>query len=103
MLLLDTASGKERKKKRFYFDKIWLHREGVQQVIEKAWNKEEQGLRMFKITKKIKNCRIELLKWKDTFQANSRSRITDLKKELERIKDSGFENRKGKLTDNKIS
>ena len=99
MLLLDTAPGKERKKKRLYFNKRWLQREGVQQVIEKAWNKEEQGSRVFKITKKIKNCRIELLKWRNTFQANSRSRITDLKKELERVRDSGSNNRKGKLTD----
>ncbi|XP_027171528.1 uncharacterized protein LOC113771107 [Coffea eugenioides] len=94
MLLLDTAPGKERKKKRFYFDKRWFQRERVQQVVEKAWHKEEQGSRMFKITKKIRNCRIKLLKWRNTFQANSRSRITDLKKDLKRVWDSVSENRK---------
>ncbi|XP_071921713.1 uncharacterized protein [Coffea arabica] len=94
---IQTLERKE--KKRFYFDKRWLQREGVQQVVEKAWHKEEQGSRMFNITKKIKNCGIELLKWRNTFQANSRSRITDLKKELERVRDSVSENRKAILAD----
>ena len=68
-------------------------------MVEKTWHKEEQGSRMFKITKKIRNYRIELLKWRKTFQANSRSRITDLKKDLEIVRDSVSENRKGKLVD----
>ena len=70
-------------------------------MVERAWNKEEQGSRMFKITKKIKNCRIELLKWRNSFQANARSRIIDLKKELERARDSESINRIGNLNDNK--
>lgn len=69
ILLIETVPVTERKKQRFYFDKRWLQREGVQQMVERAWNKEEQGSRMFKITKKIKNCRIELLKWRNSFQA----------------------------------
>ena len=94
MFLLDTDPGKERRKKRFYFDKRWLQREGIQQVIEKAWSKEEQGSRMFKVTKKVKNCRIELLKWRNTFQANSRQKISELKKDFERVKESSLDNRK---------
>ena len=60
-------------------------------MVERAWQKEEQGFKMFKIIKKIKNCRIELLKWRNSFQANSKSRISDLKKELERVEDLGAE------------
>lgn len=72
MLLLDIDPGKEKKKKRFYFDKRWLQREGVKQVVERAWQKEEPSSRMFKITKKVKNYRVELLKWRNTFQAISK-------------------------------
>ncbi|XP_071900968.1 uncharacterized protein [Coffea arabica] len=35
MLFLDTEPHKEKRKKRFYFDKRWLQREGCQQVVEK--------------------------------------------------------------------
>ena len=66
-------------------------------MVERAWQKEEQGSRMFKITKKIKNCRIKLLKWRNTFQVNSKSRIFYLKKELESVRDSDAENKKGRI------
>ena len=79
MLFLDIDPGKEKKKKRFYFDKRWLQREGVKQVVEGAWQKEEPSSRMFKITKNIKNCRVELLKWRNTFQANSKEDCRDRK------------------------
>lgn len=99
MLMIDTIPATDRHKKRFYFDKRWLQKEGVHQVIERAWNIEEQGSRMFKITKKIRNCRIELLKWRNSFQANSRSKIQDLKKELEEARISESANRWQNLND----
>ncbi|XP_071924745.1 uncharacterized protein [Coffea arabica] len=83
ILMLDTVPATDRKKRRFFFNKRWLQKDGVQQVVEKAWNKEEQGSKMFKVTRKIRNCRIELLKWRNSFQANSRSKINALKKDLE--------------------
>ena len=95
MLSLNTCTEVGKKKRRFYFDKRWLQREEVYKVVERAWQKEEVGSRMFKITKKIRNCRIELLKWRNTFKANSKSRIEEIKKELERVKNSDCENRKG--------
>ena len=52
-------------------------------MVEQAWNREEQGSKLFKVTRKIRNCRIELLKWRNSFQANSRSKINALKKDLE--------------------
>ncbi|XP_027156752.1 uncharacterized protein LOC113757854 [Coffea eugenioides] len=54
---------------------------------------------MFKVIRKIRNCSIELLKWRNNFQANSRTRINELKQELERIRNSGLDNRKGELND----
>ncbi|XP_071924940.1 uncharacterized protein [Coffea arabica] len=83
ILLLDTNPGMGRKKKRFYFDKRWLHKEGIQKVVEQAWNKEEHG--------------IELLKWRNEVQSNSRSKINDLKQELDRVRNSGLDKRNGEL------
>ena len=48
LLMLDTELARLRKKKRFYFDKRWVQKEGIQQVVERAWNKAEQGTKMFK-------------------------------------------------------
>ncbi|XP_071901101.1 uncharacterized protein [Coffea arabica] len=56
LLCLDTVPDKEKRKKKFYFDKRWLQKEGCQQVVKKAWQIEEPGSHMFKITKKIRNC-----------------------------------------------
>ena len=99
MLLLDTNPGIERKKKRFYFDKRWLQKEGIQQVVEQAWNREEQGSKLFKVTRKIRNCRIELLKWRNNVQANSRSKIEGLKQDLEKTRNAGLANKKEELQD----
>lgn len=97
ILLLDTNPGIGRKKKRFYFDKRWLHKEGIQEVVEQAWNKEEHGSKMFKVTRKIRNCRIELLKWRNKVQSNSRSKINDLKQELDRVRNSDSDKRNGEV------
>nr|XP_027100870.1 uncharacterized protein LOC113719906 [Coffea arabica] len=93
----DTNPGIGRKKKRFYFDKRWLHKEGIQEVVEQAWNKEEHGSKMFKVTRKIRNCRIELLKWRNKVQSNSRSKINDLKQELDRVRNSDSDKRNGEV------
>ena len=92
--MLDTEPDKRKKRKRFYFDKRWIQKEGIQQVIEKAWNKEEQGTKMFRVIRKVKNFRIDLLKWKNTFQANSKVRINDIKSRLERLNVSNVENKR---------
>ncbi|XP_071926572.1 uncharacterized protein [Coffea arabica] len=94
LLTLDTEPEKRKKKKRFYFDKRWTQKEGMHQVIEKAWNTEEQGTRMFRVTRKVRNCRIEILKWKNTFQANSKVRINGIKSRLESLDKSNFEDKK---------
>ena len=67
MLLIDSSPSFGKKKKRFYFDKRWLNKEGMCQVAERAWNVGCEGSRMYKIKEKIANCIVELLKWRNNF------------------------------------
>ena len=80
MLLIDTQPGQVKRKKKFYFDKRWLQREEITKVVKKAWDQEDEGSSMFKITKKIKRCRLNLLKWKNMIQINSKEKIDKMKK-----------------------
>ena len=80
MLLIDSKPIKERRKKCFFFDKRWFKKEGVEQVIKKAWEEEQIGSNMYKVHKKVANCRRALLKWRNNFQGNARKKIDNLKK-----------------------
>nr|XP_027086514.1 uncharacterized protein LOC113708252 [Coffea arabica] len=68
-------------------------------VVEQAWQKDEPGSRMFKITRKIRNCRIELLKWRNTFQANSKRKIVEVRKRLEAVSSSEAASKKEMMTE----
>ncbi|KAL3502870.1 hypothetical protein ACH5RR_037319 [Cinchona calisaya] len=57
ILLIDNSSCHRTKKKRFIFDKRWINRR-IQQVVQEAWHKEVCGYRMFRLTSKIKICRV---------------------------------------------
>lgn len=63
MLILDTKPEMEIKRKRFYFDKRWISKHGVEKVVRKAWEPECLGFSMFKVAYKIKRCKMELIKW----------------------------------------
>ncbi|XP_071914130.1 uncharacterized protein [Coffea arabica] len=99
ILCLDTEPDKEKRKKKFYFDKRWLQKKEVQQVVEQAWQIDEPGSRMFKVIKKIRNCRIELLKWRNTFQADSKRRIVEIGKALEKVRVSDSDNKKEQVAE----
>nr|XP_027120622.1 uncharacterized protein LOC113737621 [Coffea arabica] len=97
MLILDTISGKRKKRKKFFFDKRWIQREGIGEVIKKAWEEDIRGSRMFRVVHKIKRCRVTLLKWRNGFIENSRKRISNLKQQLMEEKSSDIEGRKGRV------
>ena len=99
MLLIDSCPPQGKKKKRFSFDKRWLQREGMKQVVERAWRLGSGGSRMFKVKKKIVNCRIELLKWRNKFQGNSRRRIEDLKHQLEELRKGAYQDKRERSLD----
>ena len=82
ILLFDTMMNIGRRKKRFYFDKRWLKRDDIGEVVRSAWENEFNGSRMFQVVLKITNCRVALLKWRNNFQANSQKDIEQIKNQL---------------------
>lgn len=57
MLVLDTNPTLGRKKKRFYFDKRWLGKSEIEEVIRTAWNSDFVRSAMFRVSQKIKRCK----------------------------------------------
>lgn len=54
ILVVDTNPEKVRTKRRFYFDKRWIDKPGVEEIIKKTWELECIGSPMFKVACKIK-------------------------------------------------
>lgn len=87
MILLDTKYDLPKCNKRFSFDKRWIRKEGVEEVIHEVWKCECYGTPMFKVASKIKKYRMALLKWNKQQMSNSAIRISQLKKELDALRD----------------
>lgn len=62
LLVLTTEPAVPKHKKRFCFDQRWLQWRDSNEVVEKIWNKGQEGSRVYHVCSRIKNCRIELLK-----------------------------------------
>lgn len=56
LLELDTNPDEGWKKKRFCFDKRWIGKSGVEDIIKHAWEQECVGSPMFQVASKIKRC-----------------------------------------------
>ncbi|XP_027158428.1 uncharacterized protein LOC113760053 [Coffea eugenioides] len=97
MLLLETEKKRKRWKKRFQFDKRWLQHDDIVEVVKKAWDVQCEGTKWFKVKEKIKNCRIELLKWSNKKKGNSLERINWCKDQIEAIKASETENKRPRI------
>ncbi|XP_071923241.1 uncharacterized protein [Coffea arabica] len=101
MLLLETQKDRKQRRKRFQFDKRWLQQSEVDEVVKKAWDIPCTGTRWFKVKEKIKNCRIELLKWSSSKKGNSSEKIKWCKSQIEEIKASNGDNKKQQVQDMK--
>ncbi|XP_071921866.1 uncharacterized protein [Coffea arabica] len=101
MLVLDTQKVRKKWKKRFQFDKRWLQQDGIKEVVKEAWNIPCDGTRWFKVKQKIRNCRVELLKWSSSKKGNSMERIKWCKNQIEDIKASNVENKRQKVQEMK--
>ncbi|XP_027166019.1 uncharacterized protein LOC113765985 [Coffea eugenioides] len=99
MLLIDNWPRVEKRKSRFFFNKIWLKREDINQVVEQAWKQPVEGNSMYRITRQVANCRVALLKWKNNFTGNSLLRIIQVKLQIKEIKDSKDSGGKDKIVD----
>ncbi|KAH0640996.1 hypothetical protein KY285_037582 [Solanum tuberosum] len=62
-LMLSSDAEPIRKKKWFYFDKRWIEREEVQNIISKAWSYDCNGFEQSRVSFKIKHCRRSLVAW----------------------------------------
>ena len=99
MVLINSNPLTKKRKKRFIFDKSWLKKEGLEQVISQAWEEEQTGSNMYKVHRKVANCRVALLRWKNNFQGNARKRIDNLKKLLEELKVCDCDDKKARNRD----
>ncbi|XP_071940156.1 uncharacterized protein [Coffea arabica] len=102
MLLIDNWPRMDKKRSKFFFDKRWLKREGISQVVEQAWKQTVEGNRIYRITRQIANCRVALLKWKNNFTGNSLLKINQVKQQIKEIKESKESGVKDKISELKI-
>ncbi|CAA0837256.1 Unknown protein, partial [Striga hermonthica] len=70
LALNDNPSSQEHRHKRFFFDKRWLKRDGIQEVVQNSWQSEQAGTPMYQVSEKIKSTRLALLKWSSSFRQN---------------------------------
>lgn len=63
LLVLDSNPEEGRIKRRFCFDKRWINKPEVEDMIKNVWEHECVGSPMFMVTSKIKRCRMALLQW----------------------------------------
>lgn len=82
---VDTNPDEGQKKKRFCFDKRWIGKPGVEDIIKHTWEQECVGSHMFQVASKIKRCRLELIEWSRGSQNNSAIRIQNLTVEMEEL------------------
>ena len=85
MLLLDTEPKHRKWKHRFSFDKNWVQHKEVRGIIASAWGKQQRGSRGFRLKQKIKECRMALLQWRRHYNANVKTQIWRIKKEITEV------------------
>lgn len=54
ILVLDTTPEMQQKRRRFYFDKRWVEKLGVEKVMRQTWEAETIGSPMFQVAERIK-------------------------------------------------
>ena len=101
-LILDTIPNQRKTKRRFYFDQRWARNGESKGIIEAAWGKEQKGSRMFKVMRKIKECRMALLIWNRKLRMNSGMKMEQIKKKMQELKESNGEGIRGQLVDMKL-
>lgn len=79
MLILDSFPEVFRKKTRFFFDRRWINKPSIEEVVKQAWNETVIGSPMFQVAERIKRCRLALLKWDGKYMSNYVDRIKELK------------------------
>nr|XP_027071698.1 uncharacterized protein LOC113696490 [Coffea arabica] len=102
LLLMDTKSKQRRAKRRFFFDQRWARDEASIAVIKRAWGLEQNGSRMFRVVKRIKECRIALIEWNKSLKGNTKAKIQELKEKLRSVREENEPCNKGVITTLKL-
>lgn len=87
LLILNTKPKQMRRKARFNFDKKWITKLGIKEVIRRAWELECEGLLMFQVATKIKLCILEILKWDRLQSSKAARKIQEIKDKLESLRE----------------
>lgn len=72
--------------RRFIFDKRWMNRVDVMDVVKEAWNIDCEGSRMFRVAKKIKACLQALISRNKSNHVNVAKKIEETKQKLEKLR-----------------
>ncbi|GER35494.1 retrotransposon protein, partial [Striga asiatica] len=83
LLLLKPHSAQTPSKKRFIFDQRWVSTPGIQEVVDSAWSNSNNGTPMFNLQSKIKNTRVEVLKWSKDLNSDRKKKQDQLHSSLE--------------------
>nr|XP_027103245.1 uncharacterized protein LOC113724555 [Coffea arabica] len=102
LLILDTTPLQRRVKRRFYFDQRWAKDKTSHEVIKRAWGIEQHGSGMFKVARRIKECRIALIEWNRTIKGNTKAKIQELKEQLKALREAGEMCNKGATANLKL-
>ncbi|XP_071905627.1 uncharacterized protein [Coffea arabica] len=95
LLMIDTMPKRRKEGRRFYFDKRWAQNQQVEEVISGAWDKPQQGSKMFSLARKIKNCKTSLIDWSKASKTNFGKEIKALKQQIMEAKNGKYEKNKG--------
>uniref|UniRef100_A0A7N2LBZ8 Endonuclease/exonuclease/phosphatase domain-containing protein n=1 Tax=Quercus lobata TaxID=97700 RepID=A0A7N2LBZ8_QUELO len=69
-------------RKPFWFEKMWLADKGCGNMVLRAWQVENHGTPMFKVTQKLKKCKKMLKSWSREHFGNVKNQIKKKKEEL---------------------
>uniref|UniRef100_A0A2N9FK76 Reverse transcriptase domain-containing protein n=1 Tax=Fagus sylvatica TaxID=28930 RepID=A0A2N9FK76_FAGSY len=70
---------RRKKHKMFRFDHTWIREEGCEDAIAEAWQLDCVGTSMFRLVHKIKQCRLQLIRWSQS-QVRVTPRLIEKKK-----------------------
>ena len=88
-LLVDGVPGPaqtvQRRRRLFRFEHTWVREPGYEDVIRGAWNSAMSGSPMFCLTQKIKECRVQLLKWSQAQVRATPNLIANKKVQLQEL------------------
>nr|XP_027089582.1 uncharacterized protein LOC113710661 [Coffea arabica] len=102
MLVLYTIPAQKKMKKRFVFDQVWAQSQEAEGVVRQAWARPQVGSKMFKITRKIRECRIALLSWNRLNKKNAAIQINEIKRKIQELKDSAVQGKSRKMAELKL-